>query len=214
MKGRKERMRRRRKRALPDNPGNPLECKGGKKNNVKCKVTWLLTPKGTALKVGTKVRMCVVHWVHSELTWTVIHLELNPLTRLRLHISIQMYLSHPCSKVRIQTMSVHTLTTPGWHMNDLLLGLHPIPLSLRTPEMLLRMLSHLFIISFFESAPPPKPSNELQLTVTTRAFLLRSQGFLNEGGEKEGRLLSSQIKSQSASQRIKQIRTPRGRGLQ
>lgn len=125
MKGRKERMRRRRKRAPADNPGNPFKCKGEKKNNVKCKVTWVLTPKGTALKVGTKVRMCVVHWVHSEPTWTVVHLESNQLTHLGLYVSIQMYMSRPCSKVRIQTMFLHTLTTPGWRMNDLLLGLHP-----------------------------------------------------------------------------------------
>lgn len=41
-------------------------------------------------------------------------------------------------------------------------------------------------------------------------LLLRSRGFLYEHGEKAGQHLSRQIKSQSVSQQIKQIRTPSG----
>lgn len=207
MKGRKERMRRRRKRALPDNPGNPFKCKG-EKNNVKCKVTWLLTPKGTALKDGTKFRVCgTLSPFRTHLNCCTLGIKsANAFTSSwecsDVHVS-------PHSKVRIQTMFLHTLT-PGWHMNDLLLGLHS-SVSTYSKNAVGDVVSLLYHF-FFKNAPPLKPSNEIRLTVT-RTFLLRSQEFLNEGGEKEGRLLSSQIKSQSASQRIKQIRTPSGEGF-
>ena len=50
----------------------------------------------------------------------------------------------------------------------------------------------------------------LMSTQETEKLLLRSCGFLYEYGEKAGRYLSHQIKSQVVSQQIKQIRTPSG----
>lgn len=47
-------------------------------------------------------------------------------------------------------------------------------------------------------------------TQKTERLLLRSRRFLYEHGEKAGHLLAHQIKSQSASQQIKQIRTSSG----
>lgn len=213
MKGRKERMRRRRKRALPDNPGNPFKCKGGKKNNVKCKVTWLLTPKGTALKVGTKVRMCVVRWGHSEPTWTVVHLELNQFTHLRLHVNIQMYMARPCSKVRIQTLSFYTLTTPGWHMNDLL-GLHPIPPSLRTPKMLLRMLSHLFIISFSKMPLLQNLQMNYNLLSTQEPSCYDRRGFLMRAVRRKDVFCQVKLKANQHPSELNRSEPPREGGLQ
>lgn len=50
----------------------------------------------------------------------------------------------------------------------------------------------------------------LMSTQETEKLLLRLHGFLYEHGEKAGHHLARQIKSQSASQLIKQIRTPSG----
>lgn len=50
----------------------------------------------------------------------------------------------------------------------------------------------------------------LMSTQETEKLLLRLRGFLHEHGEKAGHHLARQIKSQSASQLIKQIRTPSG----
>lgn len=211
MKGRKERMRRRRKRAFPDNPGNPFKCKGGEKNNVKCKVTWLLTPKGTALKVGTKVRMFVVHWVHSEPTWNVVHLESNQLTHLRLHVNVQKYMFHPVARWEFR----QCLFTHSQHLADIWTTSYSvyIPPSLRTPKMLLRMLSHLFIISFLKM---PLLQN-LQMSynlLSQEPSCYDRRGFLMRAVRRKDIFCQVKLKANQHPSELNRSEPPRGRGLQ
>lgn len=84
-------------------------------------------------------------------------------------------------------------------------------------EQLMESISHLDNkLSVSPSPELVKERQNLQMdynlltTHETEKLLLRSRGFLYEHGEKAGRLLAHQLKSRTASQQIKQIRTSSG----